>query len=101
MDSQPHATKLLSSWLYNTFMQREAEIIDNIEFASERGGLYIHIPYCRKKCIYCDFYSAGDRIADWHRYVCALCSEFKERIKEMVCPLRTIYIGVGTPSLMP
>ncbi|MDE6561621.1 MAG: radical SAM family heme chaperone HemW [Muribaculaceae bacterium] len=82
-------------------MQREAEGTDNIEVASERGGLYIHIAYCRKKCIYCDFFSAGDRIADWHSYVNALCSEFKERIKEMACPLRTVYIGGGTPSLMP
>lgn len=68
---------------------------------SERGGLYIHVPYCRRKCIYCDFFSAGERIADWHKYVDALCSEFKERIIEMVCPLRTVYFGGGTPSLMP
>lgn len=66
-----------------------------------RGGLYLHIAYCRRKCIYCDFFSAGDRIADWHRYVDALCSEFKERIKELTCPLRTVYFGGGTPSLMP
>ncbi len=75
--------------------------IDDKKVFSERGGLYIHIAYCRKKCIYCDFFSAGDRIADWKRYVDALCSEFKHRIKEMACPLRTVYIGGGTPSLMP
>lgn len=82
-------------------MQKEAESIDNMEVIPERGGLYLHIAYCRKKCIYCDFFSAGDRIADWHGYVDALCSELKERIKEMTCPLRTVYIGGGTPSLMP
>ncbi|MDE7421778.1 MAG: radical SAM family heme chaperone HemW [Muribaculaceae bacterium] len=82
-------------------MQIGAEGIDCVAVASERGGLYIHIAYCRKKCIYCDFFSAGDRIADWHGYVDALCSEFKERIKEIACPLRTVYIGGGTPSLMP
>lgn len=65
------------------------------------GGLYIHVAYCRKKCIYCDFFSAGERIADWHRYVDAIIREFKERISEMAWPLRTIYIGGGTPSLMP
>lgn len=95
------AIKSLSFLLFNTSMLREAEGTDNIENTSERGGLYIHIAYCRKKCIYCDFFSAGERIADWHRYVDALCSEFKERIKEMACLLRTIYIGGGTPSLMP
>ncbi|MDE7097084.1 MAG: radical SAM family heme chaperone HemW, partial [Muribaculaceae bacterium] len=34
-------------------------------------------------------------------YVDALCSEFNERIKEMACPFRTVYVGGGTPSLMP
>ncbi len=82
-------------------MDKEAEGIDNYKVIPERGGLYIHIAYCRKKCLYCDFFSAGDRIANWHRYVDALCSEFTERIKEMACPLRTVYIGGGTPSLIP
>lgn len=65
------------------------------------GGLYVHVAYCRSKCIYCDFFSAGDRIADWHSYVNALCSEFQNRIKELAWPLRTVYFGGGTPSLMP
>lgn len=82
-------------------MKIGAECSYGLKVAPERGGLYIHIAYCRSKCIYCDFFSAGDRIADWQRYVDALCSEFNERRKEMACPLRTIYIGGGTPSLMP
>ena len=82
-------------------MQRGSEGVDNKESTSKRGGLYIHIAYCRKKCIYCDFFSAGDRIADWHRYVDAICSEFEERKIELACPIRTVYIGGGTPSLMP
>lgn len=64
-------------------------------------GLYVHVAYCRRKCLYCDFFSAGARIADWHRYVDALLSELNFRIGELTCPLRTIYIGGGTPSLMP
>lgn len=64
-------------------------------------GLYIHVPFCRKKCIYCDFFSAGERIADWHIYVDALIAEFNQRISELACPLRTVYFGGGTPSLMP
>lgn len=68
---------------------------------SEGGGLYIHIPFCRGKCIYCDFYSVGDRIADWHAFVSALISELDVRIEELPKPLKTIYIGGGTPSLMP
>lgn len=67
----------------------------------EGCGLYIHVAYCRKKCIYCDFFSAGDRIADWHRYTDALISELQNRKEEIACPLRTVYVGGGTPSLMP
>ncbi len=82
-------------------MCSEADIIADKELAPERGGLYIHVAYCRRKCIYCDFFSAGERIADWHRYVDAICSEFKERIVDTAYPIRTVYFGGGTPSLMP
>lgn len=65
------------------------------------GGLYIHVAYCRKKCIYCDFFSAGERVANWPIYVDALINEFIQRRSEMAWPLRTVYIGGGTPSLIP
>lgn len=68
---------------------------------SERGGLYVHIAYCRGKCKYCDFFSGGDRIADWKRYTDALIHELNNRINENGCPFRTVYFGGGTPSLMP
>ncbi|MDE6342311.1 MAG: radical SAM family heme chaperone HemW [Muribaculaceae bacterium] len=67
----------------------------------DSGGLYIHIAYCRRKCIYCDFFSAGERVADWHRYVDALIAELTHRKNELPCPLLTVYVGGGTPSLMP
>ena len=62
--------------------------------------LYIHIPYCAKKCIYCDFYSAGN--PDWKQYLTAVASELSMRIDEIRggC-LNSIYIGGGTPSLIP
>lgn len=65
------------------------------------GGLYVHVAYCKKKCIYCDFYSVGSRQADWEGYADALIAELRHRNDELPCPLRTIYIGGGTPSLMP
>lgn len=68
---------------------------------NSNGGLYIHAAYCRMKCIYCDFYSVGSRQADWSRYVDALIAELNHRISELPTPLRTVYIGGGTPSLMP
>ena len=64
-------------------------------------GLYIHIPFCEKKCKYCNFYSikATDDIID--TYVDVLCEELSlisEKNKEII--LKTIYIGGGTPSLL-
>lgn len=69
--------------------------------SSSSGGLYIHVPYCRKKCIYCDFYSVGEKIASWSAFVDALIAELSARIIEMPRHLATVYIGGGTPSLMP
>lgn len=62
--------------------------------------LYIHIPYCKGKCIYCDFYSGGN--PDWKKYLKAVASELSERIGTLGgdC-LSSIYIGGGTPSLIP
>lgn len=63
--------------------------------------LYIHIPYCRRKCIYCDFYSGGARIADWEMITHALLNELSERMNELPPTLESLYIGGGTPSLIP
>lgn len=63
--------------------------------------LYIHIPYCRHKCVYCDFFSGGAAIADWDALTRALIAELQSRRDELPSPLTSIYIGGGTPSLMP
>ncbi|MDE6801575.1 MAG: radical SAM family heme chaperone HemW [Muribaculaceae bacterium] len=62
------------------------------------AGLYIHIPYCRSKCAYCDFYSSPcSETAD--AYIDALISELRLRKSEIAGePVKTIYIGGGTPS---
>lgn len=65
------------------------------------GGLYIHIPFCRNKCIYCDFYTGGVRIADWKSYNSALLNELEIRKKDLSFIPDTLYIGGGTPSLLP
>ena len=67
----------------------------------KRGGLYIHIPYCRHKCLYCDFYTGGLRIADWEKYVGCLLNEFSQRRDELDFKVATLYLGGGTPSLIP
>ncbi len=63
-------------------------------------GLYIHIPFCQKKCAYCDFYSAitTDSLID--RYVTALKRDIKQWGGFINRPIDTIYFGGGTPSLL-
>lgn len=64
------------------------------------SGIYIHIPFCRKKCIYCDFYSIGANGYE-DRYVSNLIKEFELRKNELSGEaVRTIYFGGGTPSLL-
>ena len=65
------------------------------------GSLYIHIPFCNRKCIYCDFYSGGARIADWPRLRLAIGNELKYRSSELPEVISSIYFGGGTPSLIP
>lgn len=65
-------------------------------------GIYVHVPFCRRKCIYCDFYSIGERNADWDGYFEALRNEYTRRRDELgSVSSATLYIGGGTPSLMP
>jgi len=65
------------------------------------AGLYIHIPFCKSKCIYCDFFSGSDSCADWDVLLDSLLGELEERVCELESAPDTIYIGGGTPSLMP
>ncbi len=65
---------------------------------AEPAGLYIHVPFCRRKCAYCDFYSiAGTGLAC--RWLAALNIEASRYVS--LFPLfDTVYIGGGTPSLL-
>ncbi len=65
-------------------------------------GLYVHIPFCRSKCNYCAFISAPPRNEEEiDRYIEAVCTHLIEGKKLAGSrPLRTIYLGGGTPSLV-
>ena len=60
-------------------------------------GLYIHIPFCRKKCNYCDFYSVGGAMGVPTEYISALKREITSH-GPFTCA--TVYFGGGTPSLL-
>jgi oxygen-independent coproporphyrinogen-3 oxidase len=60
--------------------------------------LYVHVPFCRLVCAYCDFVTVGGRADDIPRYTDALVAEIGMR--SAPGELRTIYFGGGTPSLL-
>lgn len=62
------------------------------------AGLYIHIPFCKRKCLYCDFYSCTD-LSVKDAYVDALVDEMSLR-RKYITKVDTVYFGGGTPSLM-
>lgn len=69
------------------------------------AGIYLHIPFCKSRCSYCDFatdvYRSGDAV---ERYVSALCSEIDKsrspQLSKSATSVDTIYFGGGTPSLL-
>ncbi|MBF0416774.1 MAG: radical SAM family heme chaperone HemW [Magnetococcales bacterium] len=65
--------------------------------------LYIHLPFCIRKCPYCDFHSLPDRLDEASAYVARLIDELRHRRSRLVRdarPLHAIFFGGGTPSLM-
>ncbi|SCD20113.1 Coproporphyrinogen III oxidase [Proteiniphilum saccharofermentans] len=61
------------------------------------AGIYIHIPFCKIRCTYCDFYT-GTNETQMDAFVDALCVEARIRKDEISEPVKTIYFGGGTPS---
>ena len=68
-------------------------------------GIYIHIPFCKSKCPYCDFYSYRCKNEEMNSYVDALINEINtlSRVEEFVkehFKADTLYLGGGTPSVL-
>ena len=68
----------------------------------KRLGIYVHIPFCAKKCNYCDFYSLASGEDEKKNYIEALKMEIKEVSKKVSTDYEvyTIYFGGGTPSII-
>ena len=69
---------------------------------NQKAGIYIHIPFCKAKCIYCDFYSVADRDNEIPDFINSICTEidlfFKNKTYDW--EFDTIFFGGGTPSLL-
>ena len=64
------------------------------------AGIYIHIPFCKSRCRYCDFFSTT-QLERREDYAHAIIAEFNDRRHLITEPIHTIYFGGGTPSQMP
>lgn len=64
-------------------------------------GIYVHIPFCVKKCDYCDFISYTHQEKYYQRYIKAIVQEIKNLQVPSEYEITTIYLGGGTPSILP
>jgi oxygen-independent coproporphyrinogen-3 oxidase len=64
-------------------------------------GLYVHIPFCRRKCGYCDFYSVDGNEPEMHSLVEAVLTELEARLDRQDWTVETIFVGGGTPTSLP
>lgn len=64
-------------------------------------GVYIHIPFCASKCDYCDFATWTDRSHLIDEYLAAVRAEISQAVAEGMAPATTVFVGGGTPSLVP
>ncbi len=63
-------------------------------------SLYLHIPFCKRKCAYCAFYSGATTIGAAEQYTDALCQAIRQVSQEEHRPLSTLYLGGGTPAML-
>jgi len=89
--------------VYSKVMERPSKSFSGNAYspADSRGALYVHIPLCRRRCAYCDFYSVvadpgrAERIAD------GIVAELRLRADALDGPARTAFVGGGTPTALP
>jgi len=80
-------------------MQQPFREVAPVKFL-HNSGLYIHIPFCNKKCAYCDFYSVIPSENLKNDYLSALLGDIKLKGGQYDRPFDTVYIGGGTPSVL-
>ncbi len=64
------------------------------------SGLYVHVPFCTQRCVYCDFYFTTTS-RDTGAFARAVVAEMEMAADDVRGPLATLYLGGGTPSLLP
>ena len=75
--------------------------IAKVNSSMQSAGIYLHIPFCAVKCMYCDFYSIADREESIPRFIKSLITEIDRcNVNCSAWKFDTVFIGGGTPSLL-
>ena len=75
--------------------------IPKVNSSMQPAGIYLHIPFCAVKCMYCDFYSIADREESIPRFIKSLITEIDRcNVNCSGWKFDTVFIGGGTPSLL-
>ncbi len=88
-------------------MKQAEKMRTNPNFLEPIQSIYVHVPFCRKKCGYCDYYSVNTALADYDAYFEGIKQELEETIQflkvkgQHLDKLKTLYFGGGTPSVLP
>ncbi|HAR20155.1 MAG TPA: coproporphyrinogen III oxidase, partial [Cytophagales bacterium] len=64
------------------------------------SGIYLHIPFCKQSCHYCDFHFSTTFHGYRERMILAMCKEIELQKNFLNEKIQTIYFGGGTPSLL-
>ncbi len=99
MNSENHQRRMISTYPFKyTYTKPE------VFFKRDKVALYVHIPFCLKKCHYCSYISSVNSDEEFReQYVQALCKEIRSFAKIECYPnysVETIYFGGGTPSML-
>jgi len=73
----------------------------NKPLAEQAASLYVHVPFCRAKCRYCDFYSLVPAPGQAEAFVEGVAIELDYYSQRLQHPLETVFIGGGTPTSLP
>lgn len=74
---------------------------DYLSETADHCGLYVHVPFCETKCGYCDFYSVPTKERRTGPLVTALERELELRLARPPYPVKTVFCGGGTPTILP
>src|SRR5437588_9739104 len=78
------------------------------DWRAEPTGLYLHVPFCESKCIYCDFNSYAHMESKYAHFVDAICADIKRGVAGFLegeddcagAEVATVFFGGGTPSVL-